>query len=99
MEYIEGPNLEQYIRLRDKLDIPGNVRLIIDIGKGLSAAHELGIIHRDVKPQNILLQDGKVPKILDFGIARGAEGSDMTTDGLVMGSPKYMSRRENGFGI
>ncbi|HEY3174570.1 MAG TPA: protein kinase [Candidatus Polarisedimenticolia bacterium] len=91
MEYIEGMNLEQWVRLRASLDIPEAVRLLVDVARGLDAAHTLGIIHRDIKPQNILLKDGKTPKILDFGIARGLEGSDMTTSGFVMGSPKYMS--------
>jgi serine/threonine protein kinase len=91
MEYIEGVNLEQWVRLQSRIDIPEAIRLIVDVAHGLESAHALGIIHRDVKPQNILLKDGKVPKILDFGIARGSEGSDMTTSGFVMGSPKYMS--------
>jgi len=91
MEHIEGMNLEQWVRLQSGIDIPMAVKMLIDISRGLQSAHDLGIIHRDIKPQNILLKDGKTPKILDFGIARGAEGSDMTTSGFVMGSPKYMS--------
>jgi serine/threonine-protein kinase len=91
MEYIDGMNIEQWVRLRKSLDIPEAVRLLVDVARGLAAAHALGIIHRDIKPQNILLKDGNVPKILDFGIARGVNGIDMTTTGFVMGSPKYMS--------
>ena len=92
MEYIDGLNLEQWVRLRPALDVQEAVRLMADIAAGLESAHGLGIIHRDIKPQNILLKEGKVPKILDFGIARGAGGGvDMTTAGFVMGSPKYMS--------
>src|SRR5258705_387781 len=91
MEFIDGMNLEQWVRLRPALDVSEAVGLLVSISRGMQAAHALGIIHRDIKPQNILLKDGKTPKILDFGIARGAGGSDMTTSGFVMGSPKYMS--------
>jgi eukaryotic-like serine/threonine-protein kinase len=91
MEYIDGVNLEQWVRLRSAIDINEGVRLAIDIANGLASAHALGIIHRDIKPQNILLKDASIPKILDFGIAQGVEGDHMTTAGFVMGSPKYMS--------
>jgi serine/threonine protein kinase len=91
MEYIDGINLEQWVRLRSKLDLEAALKLTVDIAGGIASAHALGIIHRDVKPQNILLQDGVVPKILDFGIACSAGVSDLTTAGFVMGSPKYMS--------
>ncbi|MFQ5701126.1 MAG: protein kinase [Acidobacteriota bacterium] len=91
MEYIDGMNIEQWVRLRPRLDIPEAIRLIIGIAQGLSSAHALGIIHRDIKPQNILLKSGTVPKVLDFGIARTSGNRDMTTAGFVMGSPKYMS--------
>ncbi len=91
MEYIDGLNLEQWVRLRVKLDVPQAVRLMVDVAHGIESAHALGIIHRDIKPQNILLKDGVTPKILDFGIARASQGVDMTTAGFVMGSPKYMS--------
>ncbi len=91
MEYIEGMNLEQWVRLRRSLDVPTAVRMMADIARGIGSAHALGIIHRDIKPQNVLLKDGTVPKILDFGIARSFGSGDMTTTGFVMGSPKYMS--------
>ncbi len=91
MEYIDGINLEQWVRLRAKLDLEAALELTVDIAGGIASAHALGIIHRDVKPQNILLQDGVVPKILDFGIARSSGGVELTTAGFVMGSPKYMS--------
>ncbi len=92
MEFIDGVNLEQWRRLQPSVDISTGVRMMIDVARGLESAHALGIIHRDIKPQNILIKDGRIPKILDFGIARGggADG-DLTTAGFVMGSPKYMS--------
>jgi len=67
--------------------------MMVDVAGALHSAHALGIIHRDIKPQNILIQDGTTPKLLDFGIARGGgdTDTDLTTAGFVMGSPKYMS--------
>jgi serine/threonine protein kinase len=91
MEYIDGVNLEQWVRLRPRVEIAEAARLLIAVARGIESAHTLGIIHRDIKPQNILLKDGRTPKILDFGIARGTSENDMTTAGFVMGSPKYMS--------
>src|SRR5262249_35107459 len=94
MEFIEGVNLEQWRRLQPNVDVAAAARMMVDIARGLETAHSLGIIHRDIKPQTILLKDGKIPKILDFGIARsggGGSDSDLTTAGFVMGSPKYMS--------
>ena len=91
MEYIDGVNLEQWVRLRSGLDLTVSIRMMAQIARGLESAHALGIIHRDIKPQNILLKDNQIPKILDFGIARTSETNDMTTAGFVMGSPKYMS--------
>jgi serine/threonine protein kinase/tetratricopeptide (TPR) repeat protein len=93
MEFIDGINLEQWRRLQPSIEIPKAVRMMIDVARGLESAHALGIIHRDIKPQNILVKEDGTPKILDFGIARGgaAGDSDLTTTGFVMGSPKYMS--------
>lgn len=92
MEYVDGVNLEQWRRLQPGLDIPKAVRMMSGVARALGSAHAVGIVHRDIKPQNILVQAGDVPKLLDFGIARaGAGDKDLTTQGFVMGSPKYMS--------
>ncbi len=91
MEYIDGVNLEQWVRLQSGVDLTGSIRMMAQIARGLESAHALGIIHRDIKPQNILMKDNQIPKVLDFGIARTSEANDMTTAGFVMGSPKYMS--------
>jgi serine/threonine-protein kinase len=92
MEYIDGVNLEQWRRLAPSVEIDATVRMMIDVARALESAHALGIIHRDIKPQNILIQGGTTPKLLDFGIARSKSGEvDLTTAGFVMGSPKYMS--------
>lgn len=92
MEYIDGVNLEQWRRLAPSVEIDATARMMIDVARALESAHALGIIHRDIKPQNILIQGGTTPKLLDFGIARSKSGEvDLTTAGFVMGSPKYMS--------
>lgn len=90
MEFLEGESLEQIISARKDIPVVRKVEILVQTCKGLHYAHEHGIVHRDVKPANIVvLKDGMV-KIVDFGIARIAGGS-MTRTGLVMGTPMYMS--------
>ncbi|MFB3922184.1 MAG: protein kinase [Terriglobia bacterium] len=90
MEFLEGESLESVIAARKELPVVRKVEILAQTCKGLHYAHEHGIVHRDVKPANIVvLTDGMV-KIVDFGIARIAGGS-MTRTGLVMGTPMYMS--------
>lgn len=92
MEFIDGVNLEQWRRLEPSMEIPAAAGMMVDVARALDSAHRIGIIHRDIKPQNILIEAGNTPKILDFGIARSSGGgADLTTAGFVMGSPKYMS--------
>ncbi|HKV38556.1 MAG TPA: bifunctional serine/threonine-protein kinase/formylglycine-generating enzyme family protein [Blastocatellia bacterium] len=98
MEYVEGRTLRDLIRLRRTLTPREAVEITKQIAAGLGAAHKIGIVHRDVKPDNIMLakeDDGRlVVKVLDFGIARlteaGSEGGQTKT-GVVMGTPFYMS--------
>ncbi|WP_051218498.1 serine/threonine-protein kinase [Nocardioides insulae] len=92
MEYIEGPTLSGLVAERGPLSPDETARILAGVTDGLRAAHEAGVIHRDVKPSNILVApDGRV-KLTDFGIARGV-GNDMTLTqtGLVTGSPAYLS--------
>ncbi|HXI04009.1 MAG TPA: serine/threonine-protein kinase, partial [Candidatus Saccharimonadales bacterium] len=92
MEYVDGINLEQWRRLQPEIEVSKAAGMMVQVARALGTAHALGIVHRDIKPQNILVQTGDVPKILDFGIARAGSGDkDLTTAGFVMGSPKYMS--------
>jgi len=99
MEFLEGDPLDQLIRRRAPLSLLRKIELIEALCSGLSAAHRAGIIHRDVKPPNLMvIQDG-ILKILDFGIARmGA--SERTKMGMLVGTPNYMSPEQlNGEAI
>lgn len=90
MECLPGPSLYDEM-VRGPLD-PDRVRSIgLDVLAGLGAAHELGIVHRDVKPANILLTDDGRAKLADFGIAKSTEGLDHTMVGQVLGTPAYLA--------
>lgn len=103
MEYLEGESLEQRLRARGPLSIEEVVSVISQAAKALTAAHEQGILHRDLKPDNIFLARdreaggaGYVVKLVDFGIAKivGEElehGAATTQAGVVLGTPHYMS--------
>lgn len=88
MAYCEGPTLAERIRT-GPLPVDAAVRIGIDLAAGLDAAHRLGIVHRDVKPHNVVLTDAG-PRLLDFGIARNL-GEDLTRPGAVVGTLRYMS--------
>ena len=94
MEFVEGPSLQALIRSRQFIPFQEKLRIVTEVCQGLAHAHQRGVVHRDVKPDNILIgQDGKA-KILDFGISRfvtGAGEGNLTQAGTVMGSPNYMS--------
>jgi serine/threonine-protein kinase len=93
MEYIQGVTLKQLIRKKGALPLGVGVRIAKQTAAGLAAAHHQGVVHRDVKPQNVILTPASEVKIMDFGIAlpQGKKGSDMTATGLIMGTPDYMS--------
>lgn len=89
MELIEGITLKSYIGKKGKLEIKEAVGIAIQVAQGIAAAHEQNIIHRDIKPQNMIIsRDGKV-KVADFGIARAATSQTMTVS--AMGSVHYIS--------
>lgn len=92
MQYIEGESLQDRIRREKKLSIEEAIRIAIDVAKGLSVAHGKGVVHRDVKPANILLtKEGEV-KIADFGLAYRGDNDGTVTNGMeVLGTPAYMS--------
>lgn len=91
MEYVNGVSLHRILESTGAFPLKVWLKMAIQIVQGLNAAHKMGIVHRDLKPQNILLtRDGTI-KILDFGIARAIDQTDLTQSGTIFGSPKYMS--------
>ena len=93
MEYIPGQTLQQKHEQTGPLDVADVLRIGAQIARGLAAAHEQGLIHRDIKPGNILLDSGSEPniKITDFGLARAADDASLTRSGAVVGTPLYMA--------
>jgi serine/threonine-protein kinase len=96
MEYLEGVTLKDLIRGKGALPLPVGLRIAKQMCMGLEAAHQEGVVHRDIKPQNMLIipETGDL-KIMDFGIARVSEmkagAAGLTTTGTVMGTPDYMA--------
>jgi serine/threonine-protein kinase len=97
MEYVEGITLKTYIEKKSQLTFKETISIAIQVARGIEAAHNKNIIHRDIKPQNIIIStEGKV-KVTDFGIARAASANTISSD--VMGSVHYSSPEQarNGF--
>jgi tRNA A-37 threonylcarbamoyl transferase component Bud32 len=90
-EHIQGETLKDRIRRLGKLPVSEAVAYAIEIARALGAAHERGIVHRDVKPQNVLLDEEGTAKVTDFGIARTLDQSGLTQDGRVLGTTDYVS--------
>jgi serine/threonine-protein kinase len=90
MEYIEGKNLKQLIKRREKLSLPEVMDVMKQLTDGISHAHDLFIIHRDIKPQNMLILDNGLVKITDFGIAIALNSTQLTQTNSVMGSVHYL---------
>jgi eukaryotic-like serine/threonine-protein kinase len=91
MEYVKGITLKHLVESDQILPTPVALRIAKQMCAGLAAAHEAGVIHRDIKPQNIIIEPGGGLKIMDFGIARLTEDRGRTTTGTVIGTPDYMS--------
>ncbi|MDO4287674.1 MAG: Stk1 family PASTA domain-containing Ser/Thr kinase [Eubacterium sp.] len=91
MEYVDGITLKQYLNKKGHLEYKEATRFVIDVANALKCAHEHKIIHRDIKPHNILLTRDLVPKVADFGIARAITSSTVTMTNQTMGSVHYIS--------
>jgi serine/threonine protein kinase len=96
MEYVPGPNLDGYLREHGPLPVDRAVAIAVQTARGLAYAHQRGVVHRDVKPANVLLAPGDVAKILDMGIARCMSPADLagerlTQSGQILGTPHYMA--------
>ena len=92
MEYVPGQSLQEAIDLRGPLPFDDVIQVGIDVAAGLAAAHAKGLVHRDVKPGNILLEEGSNrAKLTDFGMARALDDGRLTANGCIAGTPEYMS--------
>ena len=90
-EYVEGETLKERIRRIGRLPVPEAVAYAIEIGRALSCAHSHRFVHRDVKPQNVLIDAEGRAKVTDFGIARSMEAHGLTAPGRVLGTTDYVS--------
>jgi serine/threonine-protein kinase len=90
-EYVEGETLKQRINELGQLPVDESVAYAIEIARALGCAHSHGIVHRDVKPQNVLIDEEGSAKVTDFGIARSLKDDGLTADGRVLGTTDYVS--------
>ena len=90
-EYVEGENLKQLIERSGPLPVRDALLLTLQMARALGFAHERGLIHRDVKPQNVLLNEEGQPKMTDFGIARSVDVEGVTVTGTVLGTSEYIA--------
>lgn len=91
MEYVDGITLKEYIKHKGSLPWQEACDFAIQIGQGINEAHSINIIHRDIKPQNILMTKDKTLKVTDFGIARAVAGETTVVGGSALGSVHYIS--------
>ena len=91
MEYIRGEDLKNLIRKMGQLSTGQAIAIANQVCDGLDEAHRLGVVHRDLKPQNVMIDTEGSARIMDFGIARSLEGKGITGAGVMIGTPEYMS--------
>jgi eukaryotic-like serine/threonine-protein kinase len=90
-EYIDGENLKELVVRKGRLDVRDALEIALEIARGLAFAHERGLVHRDVKPQNVLLNGDGRAKVTDFGIVRTLDVEGMTSAGMVLGTSNYIA--------
>ncbi|MDQ3815089.1 MAG: protein kinase [Armatimonadota bacterium] len=106
MDYVAGYDLSVLLKQRRRLPLPEALTILRQVADALDCAHAHGVIHRDVKPGNILLQEASAPggwvaRVVDFGISRAVEdteGTKLTRSGMIVGTPEYMSAEQAGNG-
>ncbi len=92
MEFVSGPTLAELVRTRGKLDVREAAGFAAAVADGLAAAHAAGLIHRDVKPANVLIDSsGGVPKLADFGLVKRLDEAGQTHAGAILGTPSYLA--------
>jgi serine/threonine-protein kinase len=91
MEYVAGEDLKTFIRRVGQLPTEKSVFVAKQVCEGLVEAHKLGVVHRDLKPGNIMIDKDGNARVMDFGIARSLKGEGITTKGVIVGTPDYMS--------
>jgi CheY-like chemotaxis protein len=92
MEYVEGITVRELLDTRGRLGVGSALAIAAQLSQSLIAAHDQGVIHRDIKPQNLLLDATGMLKVMDFGVARLADGSGGLTEvGMLVGTPAYMA--------
>ncbi len=91
MEYVPGEDLKRLIRKVGQLGSGKTISIAIQVCEGLAEAHRLGVVHRDLKPNNVMIDEEGNVRIMDFGIARSLEEKGITGAGMMIGTPEYMS--------
>jgi serine/threonine-protein kinase len=91
MEYVEGETLFARVKRVGALPVPEARAILGDVAAGVAAAHAAGVVHRDLKPHNVLLGRARAVKVIDFGLAKMSFATWMTATGLIMGTPEYMA--------
>jgi len=91
MEFVPGEDLKSFIKRSGQLTVGKALSIARQVCEGLAEAHEMGTIHRDLKPQNIMIDNEGNARIMDFGIARSLQTEGLTVEGTVIGTPEYMS--------
>jgi len=91
MEYVAGEDLKSQLRRMGQVPVGKAISIARQIAEGLAEAHRLGVIHRDLKPHNVMIDKEGNARIMDFGIARTLGGRELTGEGVIIGTPDYMS--------
>ncbi len=96
MEFVPGEDLKAFIKRAGQLSIGKSITIVEQVCEGLVEAHKLGVVHRDLKPQNIMIDKAGNAHIMDFGIARSLSAEGITDAGVIIGTPEYMSPEQVG---